>query len=360
MFLKWCIFAKQMLFQSIYYFYYYLFSTKKILLIIYSNSSMLYSNLKELEECLKKQGVKYKVIFNTKSINNIKYIANSSIIIIDQSNYFLSYIKLFSSTKVLQLWHGGGLYKKVAFDKILSLESNKNIIRIYRNISFLNISDKKLVDDYSRMFNIHKENIINYGLPRTDRLFSRDTLKDKKEFLLMYPEIGSKKICLYAPTFREDTKWQPKLLNVDMEDMVKQLQGYVVIYRAHPTLKISDDIKDIIDVSNLELDFVLSIADILISDYSSIIFDYSFFKRPIVLYVPDLKEYFVKKKQLYFHPSELVGCSNVCYNSTELANVVKRATYEIDLWDLFMSNCKGNSCQQLVGFIKDLQIKGDT
>ncbi|XTO85808.1 hypothetical protein K4E85_01845 [Campylobacter coli] len=43
------------------------------------------------------------------------------------------------------------------------------------------------------MFNIHKENIINYGLPRTDRLFSRDTLKDKKEFLLMYPEIGSKK-----------------------------------------------------------------------------------------------------------------------------------------------------------------------
>ncbi|HEC1706219.1 TPA: CDP-glycerol glycerophosphotransferase family protein [Campylobacter coli] len=359
MFLKWCIFAKQMLFQSIYYFYYYLFSTKKILLIIYSNSSMLYSNLKELEECLKKQGVKYKVIFNTKSINNIKYIANSSIIIIDQSNYFLSYIKLFPSTKVLQLWHGGGLYKKVAFDKIISLESNKNITRIYRNISFLNISDEKLADDYSRMYNIYKENIIHYGLPRTDRLFSRDTLKDKKEFLLMHPEIGNKKICLYAPTFREDAKQQRKLLNVDMEDMVKQLQDYVIIYRAHPTIEVFGNIKGVIDVSNIELDFVLSIADILISDYSSIIFDYSFFKRPIVLYVPDLKEYFVKKKQLYFHPSELVGCSNVCYNSTELANVVKRATYEIDLWDLFMSNCKGNSCQQLVDFIKDLQIKGD-
>lgn len=358
MLLKCYIIVKQVLFQIVYYFYYFLFSSKKTLLIIYSNSSILYSNLKELEECLKKHSIKYKVIFNTKSINNIKYIANSSIIIIDQSNYFLSYIKLFPSTKVLQLWHGGGLYKKVAFDKILSLEGNKNITRIYRNISFLNISDKKLSNEYSRMFNIHKENIINYGLPRTDRLFSRDTLKDKKEFLLMYPEIGSKKICLYAPTFREDAKQQRKLLKIE-ENMAEQLQDYIIIYRAHPTLKISDNIKGIIDVSNLELDFVLSITDILISDYSSIIFDYSFFKRPIVLYVPDLKEYFIKKKQLYFHPSELVGCSNVCYNSAELANVVKRATYEIDLWDSFMSNCKGNSCQQLVGFIKDLQSKGD-
>ncbi|ENQ6619583.1 CDP-glycerol glycerophosphotransferase family protein [Campylobacter lari] len=358
MLLKCYIIVKQVLFQIVYYLYYFLFSSKKTLLIIYSNSSILYSNLKELEKCLKKHSIKYKVIFNTKSINNIKHIANSSIIIIDQSNYFLSYIKLFPSTKVLQLWHGGGLYKKVAFDKILSLEGNKNITRIYRNISFLNISDKKLVNEYSRMFNIHKENIINYGLPRTDRLFSRDTLKDKKEFLLMYPEIGSKKICLYAPTFREDAKQQRKLLKIE-ENMAEQLQDYIIIYRAHPTLKISDNIKGIIDVSNLELDFVLSITDILISDYSSIIFDYSFFKRPIVLYVPDLKEYFIKKKQLYFHPSELVGCSNVCYNSTELANVVKRATYKIDLWDSFMSNCKGNSCQQLVGFIKNLQIKGD-
>lgn len=352
--LKYYIFAKQILFQIIYYFYYLLFSRKKILLIIYSNSSILYSNLEELAKCLKKYNIEYKTISNNKSISNIKYIAKSSIIIIDQSNYLLSYIKLFSSTKVLQIWHGGGLYKKIAFDKISFLKDNKNITRIYRNITFLNISDKKLAEDYSRMFNIHKTNIISYGLPRTDRLFFRNTLKDKNEFLLMYPKIGSKKICLYAPTFREDVKQQRKLLMFDIDDINRQLQDHIIIYRAHPTLKTPDNMKDVIDVSNLELDFVLSISDILISDYSSIIFDYSFFKRPIVLFVPDLKEYFVKNKQLYCHPSELVGDDNVCYSSSQLPNAIKKATYKVDLWNSFMSSCEGDSCQKLVSFIKDL------
>lgn len=67
----------------------------------------------------------------------------------------------------------------------------------------------------------------------------------------------------------------------------------MIIYRSHPTLKYNNN--NIINVSDLELDFVLSISDILISDYSSIIFDYSFFRRPIVLFVPDLEEYFVQK-----------------------------------------------------------------
>lgn len=49
----------------------------------------------------------------------------------------------------------------------------------------------------------------------------------------------------------------------------------MIIYRSHPTLKYNNN--NIINVSDLELDFVLSISDILISDYSSIIFDYSFF-----------------------------------------------------------------------------------
>ncbi|MGM9194347.1 CDP-glycerol glycerophosphotransferase family protein, partial [Campylobacter jejuni] len=111
-------------------------------------------------------------------------IASSSVIIIDQSNYFLSHIKLFSSTKVIQLWHGGGLYKKVAFDKTNYFKKNA---RIHRNISFLNISDEKLTKEYSRMFNVGKKNIISYGLPRTDLLFKRNSVEDKKKFFLLYP-----------------------------------------------------------------------------------------------------------------------------------------------------------------------------
>ncbi|EAJ7288459.1 CDP-glycerol--glycerophosphate glycerophosphotransferase, partial [Campylobacter jejuni] len=294
----------------------------------------------------------YKIILNNKSINNIKSIASSSVIIIDQSNYFLSHIKLFSSTKVIQLWHGGGLYKKVAFDKTNYFKKNA---RIHRNISFLNISDEKLTKEYSRMFNVGKKNIISYGLPRTDLLFKRNSVEDKKKFFLLYPQINGKKICLYAPTFRENKHFKRNLKCFDIEKINKQLEDYVIIYRSHPTLKYNNN--NIINVSDLELDFVLSISDILISDYSSIIFDYSFFRRPIVLFVPDLEEYFVQKKQLYYHPCELVGDENVCYKQEELIKFIKQAVYKIDLWKSFMANCRGNSCQEVVKFIISLQNK---
>ncbi|MCR6585064.1 CDP-glycerol glycerophosphotransferase family protein [Campylobacter insulaenigrae] len=359
MFLKCRILLRSILFQIIYCFYYFFSFKKNIVLIIHSDASTLYSNLREIERYFNNHNIQYKTIFNNKNIKNIHLIAKSSIIIIDQSNYFLSYIRLFSSTKVLQLWHGGGLYKKVAFDKISSKKSIKKITRIYRNISFLNISDVKLIDNYSHMFNIYKKNIISYGLPRTDLLFIRNTFDDKKKFLLMYPEIGNKKICLYAPTFRESDVKKRKSLDFDLKEVNKQLQDHIIIYRAHPTLKVSKNTGDIIDVSDLELDFVLSVSDILISDYSSIIFDYSFFKRPIVLFVPDLEEYFIKNKQLYYHPSDLVGYNNVCYNGQDLVKVVEKAVYKIDLWNLFMSSCQGDSCEKLASFIKDLQIKGD-
>ncbi len=326
-----------------------------MVLIIYSDASVLYSNLKEVEKRLSFYNITYKTIFNNKSINNIRLIANSSIIVIDQSNYFLSHIKLFAFTKVIQLWHGGGLYKKVAFDKYSNENNPKKNIRIYRNISFVNISDKKLKKDYSRMFNIDEKNIINYGLPRTDLLFKRNSIEDKKRFLSLYPQVNGKKICLYAPTFREDEHLKRYLQCFDVKKINEQLQDYVIIYRSHPTLKYHND--DIINVSDFELDFVLSVSDMLISDYSSIIFDYSFFKRPILLFVPDLEEYFVQKKQLYYHPSELVGNENVCYKQEELIKFIKQAVYRIDLWQSFMGNCKGNSCHELVKFIITLQNK---
>ncbi|MBZ7933477.1 CDP-glycerol glycerophosphotransferase family protein [Campylobacter sp. RM10543] len=338
------IFLKQIIFQCLYSIFFYINKNKrKNITVIYSNASKIYSNLACIENELKIKNIKYKISFNGKKLKDLFIISKASIIFIDQSNYFLSYIKINSSVKVIQCWHGGGLYKAIGFDNGMAHKISRN----YRNISFLNISDGKLKQNYSSMFNISAENITCFGLPRADLLFKKNILDEKKIFYELYPALKNKKICLYAPTFRERGKTREQVNLLNIESINNHLKDYVIIYRKHPTL--DEKCANIVDVSHLNLDFVLAITDILISDYSSIIFDFAYFKKPIILYVPDLENY-KKTRKLYLHPEELVGKNNVCYSEKEIISFIENASYEKDLWSDYMSDCKGNSSKQLIDF----------
>lgn len=341
---------KQIIFQILYIIFFYINKNKsRTILIIFTDCSNSYSNLLCLELELIRKNIPYKKTFNNKNLKNLFIISRSSIIFIDQSNYFLSYIKLYSFTQVIQCWHGGGLYKKVGFDNCENRNWSK-IKRIYRNINFLNISDDKLKQFYSNMFHIDLSYILSFGLPRTDLLFQKNIMLEKRKFYNLYPELENKKICLYAPTFREKKgiREQPKLMDIESVNKNIAKRGYVLIFRSHPTLKYQHD--NVVNVSHLDLDFILTVSDILITDYSSILFDFSYFKRPIILYIPDLKEYQEYDRRLYLKPSSLVGEKNICYYEQDIIKVIEKASYDVDIWSLYMDNCKGSSSKALINF----------
>ncbi len=154
------------------------------------------------------------------------------------------------------------------------------------------------VEVHSRTFEIPKENVVLVGLPRNDELFfvKQDEIKKIKEKLKIPVD---KKVIIYAPTFREYSrdmngcilappinikKWKEKLAD-----------KYILLFRAHyevsNVLGIKNDefIYNVSDYDNLNE--LMKISDIMISDYSSIMFDYSILKRPIYSYAYDFEEY---------------------------------------------------------------------
>ena len=171
-------------------------------------------------------------------------------------------------------------------------------------------------------FNLKENNpnckIIQEGYPRNDFLsnYNENDVKNIKEKLNIN-NIGNKKIILYAPTWRDNqhTSGVGYTYKVDVDfDLLREKleKEYIILFRAHYLVANSFDFEKykgfIYDVSNYEsINDLYVIADLLITDYSSVFFDYAILKRPMIFYMYDLKEYKEDIHGFYIDLEELPG-----------------------------------------------------
>lgn len=152
----------------------------------------------------------------------------------------------------------------------------------------------------------YEKNLLPSGLPRNDELFhvSDELVKEKRE-LLNIPD--GKKVILYAPTWRDSSdlgKDYDMSVPISWDKWREALSDeYVLLIRTHPltTKLLNVEFDDFIrDYSNYpDVNDLMISADLMISDYSSIIFDYSILGRPIICFGYDYDEY-VKHRGFYF------------------------------------------------------------
>lgn len=159
---------------------------------------------------------------------------------------------------------------------------------------------------YQRVFNLPAHVVRIEGFPRNDYLLNYERSKPGQiRAALKIPE--NKKVILYAPTFREYiADADGNYLMVPPLDLMnckqKLSKDYVLLIKAHSAigqslkLKSNGFVYDVSDYTNLNE--LLIISDILISDYSSIFFDYSLLKRPMICFGYDYYE-FIKKRGCY-------------------------------------------------------------
>ncbi|MEH7444041.1 CDP-glycerol glycerophosphotransferase family protein [Bacillus sp. JJ1122] len=154
--------------------------------------------------------------------------------------------------------------------------------------------------------------IFKHGTPRNDLLaHSTNNLRSHTLTKLNIPD--SYKIALYAPTFRKENNLDVYNLEFSKvkELLAKRFGGeWIVLVKLHPhLLSVSHQITEnnqVIDVTQYDdIQELLCITDFLISDYSSLIFDYSVTRKPCFLYVPDLEDYIQKDRGLYFDMKDL-------------------------------------------------------
>lgn len=141
--------------------------------------------------------------------------------------------------------------------------------------------------------------ILECGTPRCD-IFFDDTEKAKEKVFNFYNIESDKKLVLYAPTFRSNKP--SDFLGMDFDRLKKVLgDEWVIGARLHPNILNSVDVNGAIPMSKYpDMQELIAAADLLITDFSSCMFDMAIAKKPCVLYAPDLDEYLNSERGLYF------------------------------------------------------------
>lgn len=215
---------------------------------------------------------------------------------------------------------------------------------------------------FSKVYEIGKKHFLECGYPRNDELCRSDSA----EVLKCKRKLGikeDKKVILYCPTFREyerdDSNSIVMIPPITLEKWRKKLgDEYVLLFRAHyevaKAMKIenNDFVKDMTDYP--ALNDLLIAADILISDYSSVLFDYSITGKTMFHFCYDYQKY-VKNRGVYFDIREYISGAE---NEDELIELIRtydsqvERTKSIKFRDKFV-NFYGNATESSLKCIAD-------
>ena len=231
-------------------------------------------------------------------------------------------------TTLLECWHGTPL-KRLVFDMedVYSV-SPKYKMTVYnqsRMWDYLLSDNRFSTECFKSCFLYPEERILELGYPRNDLLYGpdRDERARKLKEKLGIPL--DKKIVLYAPTWRDDDYYGPGQykfeLPLDLEMMKKLRNEYFFVLRTHyfiaDHLNIpAEDSDFVIDMSRYnDIGELYLISDILITDYSSVFFDFANLRRPILFFVYDLEKYAGILRGFYFDMT--TGCPGPLLRTNE-------------------------------------------
>lgn len=301
------------------------------------------------------KNLKGKFLYFLNCIRQLFLINSSAVVIINDNNYVISNFKR-QEVAVIQVWHACGAIKK--FGNQISREYH------IKNYDYVLSTGTKWSKVFSEAFGVKEANVIPIGIPRTDVLFNKEQMEKKKEMMLhKYPQLANKYVVLYAPTFRGNIIKGFTYENVDLDFIANKLPSDTyILCKMHPQLKkvILGKSERVLNVNEEELYDLFSITDCLISDYSSIIFDFSILERKIIYYIPDIDEYDKNRGlNIDFH-GDLYG--DICLNTLELIKSISEKNYSLDyvkkLKNMYFDMIDGRSTMRVIDLITNI-LSGD-
>lgn len=276
-------------------------------------------------------------------IEYVNILSTSKIILLDDFLPSIHTFDLKDETKLVQLWHAVGAFKTFGFTRIGKKGGPEQFSPNHRSYDYSIVSSREIVKFYAEGFGLSEEKVLATGIPRTDVFFDNEYKKKvESEFYSKYPNLVNKKILLFAPTFRGDGKqdahYPIKLFPVNQ---IYESIGddWAIIIKQHPFVKgkteIYPEFEDyILDLSHdSEINDLLFISDLIVTDYSSVIFEASLLNIPMLFYAYDLEEY-INSRDFYYEYKTFVP-GKIVFNSQEIVSSILNEDFESNKIDEF-------------------------
>ena len=288
-------------------------------------------------EEIKKNGLPYECIWvdntpkagdravNYKSIAFYYYIRTARFLIFNARPNFD--IKKRKQHRYIQTWHSSLGFKWIDKDAEDTLDK-RYVKKAKKDSTYIDllISGCRFRTECFRRNFWYSGEIAEIGTPRNDILFSKEKECIAKATKKALGIDENTKVVLYAPTFRNSGDLS-YVTSLDVNMLLRRLQdtfsgNWVLVYRVHPNVSFDRSFAPgTIDASNYrDMQALLLMSDVLLTDYSSVMFDFMLLNRPIFIYASDYEEYVGKERNVYFTISELPFA--VCTANDALAEAI--------------------------------------
>lgn len=288
------------------------------------------------------------------------HFATSKIILIDDFYPLIYPINIRKKSDLIQVWHAAGAFKTFGFSRTGRPGGPSPKSRNHRNYTKATVSSKGVRNHYAEGFGITVDKIYATGIPRSDVFFDEEYKAYVKETLYRrYSFIRDKKVILFAPTFRgngQASAYYPFHV-LDFKSLYENLKDeYVFLFKIHPfvnnKLSIPYEYADFFyDLSDFrEINDLLLVTDILITDYSSVCFEYGLLNKPMLFFGFDVEEY-IRTRDFYYDYFDFIP-GPLVRTTEEMIEKIKREDFNMEkvkpFIDYFFSDTLGSASENVV------------
>ncbi len=233
------------------------------------------------------------------------HLATARLFIVDDYFFPIYVVRPRPGTTIVQTWHASGAFKQFGYsvlDKTFGAdEALTDRVAIHSHYDICLVSSASAAPHYAEAFGLPLERFVSrLGIPRTDVLFGEGRIAQiVADLRVRYAIPPGRRVILYAPTFRGDSVLAARFGDgLDLRAMRDILgDDHVILVRRHPFIRqaaprdpdlsgFAIDVSDHPDINEL-----LLVSDLLVTDYSSVIYEFSLLGRPMVFFAPDLDAY---------------------------------------------------------------------
>lgn len=367
--------AKSVL-RSVYNIYYFLYKklrfsgSKKRILLFSDQSEQISSNMAALKKALIREGYKPDEAFRAITtrhysffhwVKTLKKLAKADFIFMDDHSQTTDWLTL-KKTTITQLWHAGAGFKSTGYSRF-GMAASPAPLSGHRQYTYGIAGSRKIRHFFSEVWGINDTMVLPAGMPRLDEYLNETYRKETTEKLLSEYPLLKKRVILFAPTYRGANKkhaYYPykKLDFADMYQAAVETDS-VFVFKMHPfvtqPVPIPEEYKDrMLDISAYpNINDLFYATDLLITDYSSNIYEFSLMRKPMLFFAYDIKGY---SKSRGFHRDYRTNVpGRITENCTDMCEAIRQGDFEYEKVEEYIANnfeqTDTHACDRIIDWI---------
>ena len=299
-------------------------------------------------------GLAGKIRYFLRLVRGTFYLHTSGLVIVDNAWLPVHVAPHRAGTTVVQVWHAAGALKRFGADTLGGLEEPEATF-LHRHYDYAIASGEAGREPWSRALRTPLERVLPLGTPRTDLFYDAEALAAARaRVLAAHPVLAGRTVVLYAPTFRGRGRAKAGSAALDAVALRASLPAtHALVLKSHPNLDptaLATGGFDVVADPASDMNDWLAAADILVTDYSSSIYEWALLRRPLVLLVDDLETY-ERDPGLYLdYRTEMIGVQ--VRDTAGVAAAIAADAWDLDAYDAFVARnlgaCDGRSSERLV------------